>query len=131
MKFKATEIVLTQSPVSILSPSTLCLSGFLCHERAMSPARSLDHARAMVRRPRRGRDGPAVHGDGGGSMGESTPNRGDRLFSLAVSFVLPSFSLSLLVASSLRERAPTSVFPPSFSHAAPVVRTRASREVVE
>lgn len=81
-----------------------------------------------------------VHSDGGlfgGSMGESTPNRGDRLFSLAILFVLPSFSLSplatlsLLVASSLRERASTSVFPPSFSHAAPVVRTRASRVVVE
>lgn len=80
--------------------------------------------------------GYTATGGYGGSMGESTPNRGDRLFSLAVSFVLPSFSLSplaslsLLVASSLRERAPTSAFPPSFSHAAPVVRTRASREVV-
>lgn len=43
----------------------------------------------------------ATGGYAGGSMGESTPNRGDRLFSLAVSFVLPSFSLSPLASLSL------------------------------
>lgn len=37
----------------------------------------------------------ATGGYAGGSMGESTPNREDRLFSLAVLFILPSFSLSL------------------------------------
>lgn len=71
----------------------------------------------------------------GEAMGEPALTGRPPSLSVVFSF-LPSFSLSPCLPPPPRgelptKRAPTSTFPPSFSHAAPVVRTRASGEVVE
>jgi len=76
---------------------------FFIYRISLSRAWSVIQSREQWWSVRRGRDGPEVHSDGGVRRGDrwaSRPNRGDRLFSLAVSscsFVLPSFSFACLL----------------------------------